>query len=958
MLRGEWGTICSEDFEIEEARVACRQLGYGYVEAIREFGEGTKKVVEMMNCNGNEDKLSECYYDFQYVRCQGYSDVGVVCTNTTVPVTTPAPDIDSNIFRLVGGATPYEGRVEVFSPRRIGYWASMCSAEEWNFEKAELVCKGLGYLPATMTTLIEYNETIAGPIAGCWISGSLEYALCVPVDEFDFLAGCNRTINVVCSGTEPGVEGEIRIVNGSTVAEGRVESFNQNTWKSLCADDWGIEEVQATCRQLGLPEPSSDTVLPGGTFGGNEETLQNSVTCTGRENCLQTCTWIPNPSCLVQNAAARCGSVQEADMSDLRLVNGGSSAQGRVEMMFKGEWGVLCMDEFHLEEATVVCHQLGFIFAESVGSLYAEGTVTKKFILNCNGNEENIRQCYRSDGFCPTSANLGVTCSNGHPDFPLSSLHCNAYVRNGDLRLVDGPDIFHGRAEVYISEVKDWATFCAEDWNYKLAKVVCRELNYRPATWTGKSRYGEGIGPISNCPTYEDWLFFPESCSVLYISPPTTTCDHSMDIGVHCDGLEQGEEQQVRLVNGTERTEGRVEIFDKGLWKTMCADDLGLEVAQAMCRQLGMPPPTTTLPGGSFGGNDALEKFWDIYNCTEHQQSLEDCNRSLRSTPCLVENAAIQCSSWIDAKKGDSRLTGGPTKAYGQLQIFHDGQWGVVCRRDGWDQSSAQVMCRELGYAGVLHQLAWHTKNDPELPVWESSINCLGNESRLEDCVVVLGEGGSCGNRFALAVCDTPPKSDSYDVRLTGGPYPNQGQVEVLYGGVWGTICIIDWDLTDSDIVCRQLGFKSAAFALIRGLYDNGQHEVLFQKIDCRGWEDNLIDCRYQRTEYEYFPCYSNWNAGVVCNSDQYPSKDPRLTQDPTTDPPVDTAQTLRIVWIVLLVLSVLCSVLGGCFACDKHNRNRNAGNQNTVPVVNSSENHHTNEEKVDANNEADQSSL
>ena len=119
--------------------------------------------------------------------------------------------------------------------------------------------------------------------------------------------------------------------------------------------------------------------------------------------------------------------VNTADMSDLRLVNGGSSAQGRVEMMFKGEWGVLCMDEFHLEEATVVCHQLGFIFAESVGSLYAEGTVTKKFILNCNGNEENIRQCYRSDGFCPTSANLGVTCSNGHPDFPLSSLHCSEY---------------------------------------------------------------------------------------------------------------------------------------------------------------------------------------------------------------------------------------------------------------------------------------------------------------------------------------------------------------------------------------------------------------------------------------------------------------------------------------------------------------------------------------------------
>ncbi len=91
MFQGEWGTVCSQDFKIEEATVACRQLGYGYAEAVREFGQGTMKVVRMMNCNGNEGRLSECYYDFGKVVCGGFSDVGVVCTNTPVPVTTTAP---------------------------------------------------------------------------------------------------------------------------------------------------------------------------------------------------------------------------------------------------------------------------------------------------------------------------------------------------------------------------------------------------------------------------------------------------------------------------------------------------------------------------------------------------------------------------------------------------------------------------------------------------------------------------------------------------------------------------------------------------------------------------------------------------------------------------------------------------------------------------------------------------
>ena len=33
------------------------------------------------------------------------------------------------------------------------------------------------------------------------------------------------------------------------------------------------------------------------------------------------------------------------------------------------------------------------------------------------------------------------------------------------------------------------------------------------------------------------------------------------------------------------------------------------------------------------------------------------------------------------------------------------------------------------------------------------------------------------------------------------------GRVEVFHNGLWGTICNIDFDIYEGDIICRQLGF-------------------------------------------------------------------------------------------------------------------------------------------------------
>lgn len=45
---------------------------------------------------------------------------------------------------------------------------------------------------------------------------------------------------------------------------------------------------------------------------------------------------------------------------DIRVVNGGSALEGRVEVCVDGVWGTVCDDLWGVEEASVACRQLGF----------------------------------------------------------------------------------------------------------------------------------------------------------------------------------------------------------------------------------------------------------------------------------------------------------------------------------------------------------------------------------------------------------------------------------------------------------------------------------------------------------------------------------------------------------------------------------------------------------------------
>ena len=101
----------------------------------------------------------------------------------------------------------------------------------------------------------------------------------------------------------------------------------------------------------------------------------------------------------------------------VRLVNGSTQYEGRVEVYHNGEWGTVCDDGWDLNDAQVVCRQLGFgpaieardnaYYGQGSGQIWLSN-------LTCITTELNIEDCLH-DGWeidqCSHTEDAGLKCA-------------------------------------------------------------------------------------------------------------------------------------------------------------------------------------------------------------------------------------------------------------------------------------------------------------------------------------------------------------------------------------------------------------------------------------------------------------------------------------------------------------------------------------------------------------------
>ncbi|XP_031565288.1 uncharacterized protein LOC116300545 [Actinia tenebrosa] len=308
-----------------------------------------------------------------------------------------------------------------------------------------------------------------------------------------------------------------------------------------------------------------------------------------------------------------------------RLVNGLNTYEGRVELFYNNQWGTVCDDSWNLNAAKVLCKSLGYPAATAAHGTAYYGQGTGPMILddvNCLGNETRLGECSMKEPLnsnCAHSEDAGAECI---PKY----------------RLANGSKLNEGRFEVFY--LGSWGTVCDRGWSNDAGLVACKSLGYSSLISSflgGHFPRGDNSSQVvfDNvvCTGSEAEL---SSCK--HSGWGISTCSHQRDVGVKC-------KPGMRLVGGTTAKEGRVEIFYRNKWGTVCDDHWTLTEGNVICRSLGYQHASSVTIQASFGAGTGT--IWlDNVHCSGSEASIEECqHQGWGINNCgHTEDAGVVCS--------------------------------------------------------------------------------------------------------------------------------------------------------------------------------------------------------------------------------------------------------------------------------------------------------------------------
>ena len=474
--------------------------------------------------------------------------------------------------------------------------------------------------------------------------------------------------------------------------------YHNGTWGTVCDNRIAHTAATVVCSMLGFGYVGQVT---GNRYGaGSGPIWLDSVHCSGTEKKIRDCRhggW-------GQHNCEHRDDVSVSCNTSVRLVDGPSPREGRLEVYHNGTWGTVCDEGFSNPSARVVCYMLRFGYGgQVIANRYGAGSGPIWLDdVRCNGTETDIGHCrhggwgrdYGRDSECEY---VSVSC-------------------NTSVRLVGGPNPREGRLEVYKNGT--WKTVCDNRYSNRFthaeARVVCFMLGY---VYTGRfigTRYGAGSGRICLDVQCNGTEIDIGNCR--YRAPRSHySCAH---VSVSCP-------TPLRLVGGTNSREGRLEVYYNGTWGTVCDKGFSHASARVVCYVLRFGYDGQVI-GNRYGAGSGL--IWlDNVRCNGSETKIEDCrHNSWGSHYCGHSlDVSVSCSTSV-------RLVAGPSPREGRLELYHNRTWGTVCN-DYSSHSAARVVCYMLGYGRTGRSLSDRYGAGSE-PILLNYVRCSGTETDIEDC--------------------------------------------------------------------------------------------------------------------------------------------------------------------------------------------------------------------------------
>ncbi|XP_071953930.1 scavenger receptor cysteine-rich domain-containing protein DMBT1-like isoform X2 [Antedon mediterranea] len=828
---GRWGTVCDDGWSLADASVVCRELQLGdAVEAVTASSVGfaqassrTPIMLDNVNCNGDESKLDFCVpaSSWQLHNCGHNEDAGVRCSG---------PDRSRLCVSSCG-----DGYYRVPNSNTC----QLCSEDCRTCYKEETHC-----LTCSHPRFLQGDKCVEICPTGYY--GNINSRTCQPCSSN--CRNCeNGNTGNVCTSCHDGMflsdsktcievcspylskNMPIRLVDGNTPFEGRVEVFINGEWGTVCDDMWDISDAEVVCQQLGYGHALGAIRSPG--FGpGKGKIHLDDVNCVGNEleiiNCVQN-KWADNNCNHHEDAGVRCSGTKSIGASGKCLKNCG------LGYYLQGE--VLCTA---CDSNCLDCSRGPSLCDECKPSTFLKGnTCVKECGPGMFGNTKT-RMCDRCDltqcGSCADGP-LSNNCTSCPQSTVLKGSSCvsscgpDMYLLNDTCVIECGPSLYENQASFTCD-------LCAEE---------CLTCDFTP----------ENNLQCSYCKPPK--VFQDGQC--------VTQCD-SNRYAMNINDTDIQSTNMIRLAGGKNQLEGRLEVLHDGLWGTVCSDYFEMATANVACNELGLGRAVGIIalsdhyiqPGvGNIWLDDVIcpsgteqrltecfHRDWGLNNCNHGKDVAIRCSgpgvrTCIDSCPAgfygnVTTRECIQCNDYCDECKGE-------TDSY-------------VCTRCAPGYQLKENDCvSDCGHG-------FHSSDGSCKECDASCATCHVTTSTCTSCVVPLYlQGDKCVER-----CDGYSLIQLQTVRLVNGPTPTEGRVEVLYQGEYGTVCDDNWDLKDGDVICTELGLGHAVEVFPQARYGQGFGSIHMDEVECIGNETTIFNC--QHAGWMSSDCRHHEDAGVRCS--------------------------------------------------------------------------------------------